>query len=256
MRVSMLRAAGRRGTDRRALRRTERRAFGRMLAFAATVLLLGACAPQPAERTQRELLQPEGFPEPTYLRAAAEGRPVFRVDPASSIVVVEVRRAGSLARLGHDHVVASHDVRGYVEPDAGRADLYVALDRLVVDEPELRRQARFDTEPTADAIAGTRRNMLEKTLESDRFPYASIAVRRAAGAAAADVSIALHGTTRTMRVPLAVTESAEAIAVNGELALRQTDFGITPLSVVGGAIQVQDEVKLRFDIRACRMHGA
>jgi|SoiMethySBSTD1v2_1073268.scaffolds.fasta_scaffold687876_2 hypothetical protein len=255
MGVSMLRVACTRGTDRRALPRTDRRALRRKLVFAATVLLLAACVPQPAERAASQAAGPEGFPEQAYLRAAAEGRPVFRVDPASSIVVVEVRRAGSLARLGHDHVVASHDVRGYVEPDAGQADLYVALDRLVVDEPELRRQARFDTEPTADAIAGTRRNMLEKTLEADRYPYASIGVRRA-GAAAADVSVALHGTTRTMHVPLAVTESPEAIAVNGELALRQTDFGITPLSVVGGAIQVQDEVKLRFDIRARRMHGA
>jgi hypothetical protein len=235
---------------------TDRRALRRMLAFAVTVLLLGACAPQPAERAPSQAAGPEGFPEQVYLRAAAEGRPVFRIDPASSIVVVEVHRAGSLARLGHDHVVASHDVHGYIEPDAGRADLYVALDRLAVDEPELRKQARFDTEPTAEAIAGTRRNMLEKTLEADRYPYASIGVRRTAGAAAADVSIVLHGTTRTMQVSLAVTESPEAITVNGELALRQTDFAITPLSVVGGAIQVQDEVKLRFDIRAHRMHDA
>jgi len=235
--------------------RTDPSAVRGALVLSATVLVLAACAPQPAERAPGEPLRPEGFPEQAYLRAAAEGRPVFRIDPASSIVVVEVRRAGSLARLGHDHVVASHDVRGYVESDTGRADLYVALDRLAVDEPELRRQAHFDTEPTAEAIAGTRRNMLDKTLEADRHPYASIAVRRVAGVAAGDVAIALHGTTRTMQVPLTVTESPEAIAVKGELALRQTDFGITPLSVVGGAIQVQDEVKLRFDVRARRMRG-
>ena len=237
-------------------KRPERSASRRALVLGAAALLLSACAPQPAERPPPEQLQPDGFPEQAYLRAAAEGRPVFQIDPASSIVVIEVRRAGSLARLGHDHVVASHDVHGYVEPDSGRADLYITLDRLVVDEPELRKQARFDTEPTTEAIAGTRRNMLERTLEADRYPYVAVGVRRAAGAAAADVAIALHGTTRTMHVPLNVQESPETIAANGELALRQTDFGITPLSVAGGAIQVQDEVKLRFDIRARRMHGA
>jgi len=254
MRVSALLVVCRRGT-RRASCRTDRCLSCPVLLLAATLSFLVACVPRPAERAASPATSPDGFPEQAYVRDAAAGRPVFRVDPASSIIVVEVRRAGSLARLGHDHVVASHDVRGYVEPDAGRADLYVALDRLVVDQPELRKQAGFDTEPTAEAIAGTRRNMLEKTLEAGRYPYASIGVRRAAGTTAADVSIALHGTTRTMRVPMAVTESAEAIAVDGELALRQTDFGITPLSVVGGAIQVQDEVKLRFDIRARRMHG-
>ena len=237
-------------------RRIDPSATRRALLVTAVVLALSACAPQPAERHAQERVQPEDFPEQVYLRAAAEGRPVFRIDPASSLVVVEVRRAGSLARLGHDHVVAGHDVRGYVEPDAGRADLYVALERLVVDEPELRKRAGFDTEPTAEAISGTRRNMLERTLEADRYPFVAVGVHRAAGAAAADVSIALRGTTRTVHVPLTVNESPETIVVRGELALRQTDFGITPLSVVGGAIQVQDEVKLRFDIRARRMHGA
>jgi hypothetical protein len=198
---------------------------------------------------------PKDFPDAHYREALAAGKRVYRIEPKESLVAIEVRRAGKFANLGHDHVVASHDVRGYVEPDTGRADLYVALDRLAVDEPELRREAHFDTEPTAESIAGTRRNMLDRTLEADRHPYASIAVRRVAGVAAADVSIALHGTTRTMQVPLTVTESPEAIAVKGELALRQTDFGITPLSVVGGAIQVQDEVKLRFDVRARRMRG-
>ena len=227
----------------------------RALLVAVAILVLAACAPQPAEHPSVERLQPDGFPEQAYLRAAAEGRLVFRIESVSSVVAMEVRRAGSLARLGHDHVVASHDVRGYVEPDVGRADLYVFLERLVVDEPDLRKQAGFVTEPTAEAIAGTRRNMLERTLEADRYPFVTVAVHRAAGAAAADVSIVLHGTTRTVHVPLTVNENPETIDVKGELALRQTDFGITPLSVAGGAIQVQDEVKLRFDIRARRMHG-
>jgi len=34
------------------------------------------------------------------------------------------------------------------------------------------------------------------------------------------------------------------------MSLNQTDFGITPLSVLGGAIQVQDKLDLRFHIVA------
>ena len=183
---------------------------------------------------------------------------MFRIDPASSVVVIEVRRAGSLARLGHDHVVASHDAQGYVWPDAGRADLYVALDRLAVDEAALRREARFDTETSAEAIEGTRRNMLDKTLEADRHPFATIGVRGVAirsGAcdAAASVSISLHGTTRDFHVPLQVTITDDAIDVRGRMTLVQSQFGIVPLSIVGGAIQVQDAVAVRFDVRAQRI---
>lgn len=201
--------------------------------------------------------RPADFPEQVYRQAAAEGRPVFRIDPASSIVVIEVRRAGSLARLGHDHVVASHDLQGYVLPDAGRADLYVALDELVVDEPDLRRKAGFDTEPSVEAIAGTRRNMLERTLETQHYPFASIGVRgiearRGGYDATADVAITLHGTTRTVQAPVHINAGGDML-VTGRVTLAQTDFGIVPLSIVGGAIQVQDQVIVRFDVSAQRM---
>jgi len=213
--------------------------------------LLSACAPRLPEVSGIESQRPEGFPEQDYRRAAAQGRAVYRVDSAASLVTIEVHRSGSLARLAHDHVVASHDVHGYVLPEAQRADLYVALDRLVVDEPGLRTQAGFDTELPVDAIAGTRRNMLEKVLEVERFPFVLVQVRRVDDrASAVDASITLHGVTRDMQIPAQIKFGAAAVDVTGEFPLAQTDFGIVPLSVLGGAVQVQDRIDLRFRIHA------
>ena len=181
---------------------------------------------------------------------------MFRVDPELSLVVVEVRRGGSLARLGHDHVVASHDVGGYVSPSDGRSDLYVRLDSLVVDEPGLRADAGFDTQPSADDIAGTRRNMLQRVLQADRYPYALIGVRGVdpvAAGAGMRVAITLHGITRAMEVPARIETSSDAIDVSGRLALEQTDFEITPFAILGGALQVQNQVNLRFRIHARRI---
>jgi polyisoprenoid-binding protein YceI len=67
------------------------------------------------------------------------------------------------------------------------------------------------------------------------------------------VTITLHGTSRTMRVPVQIDVGADEVRVDGGLSLRQTDFGIKPLSVLGGAVQVQDLVDLRFRIRALRI---
>src|SRR5262245_57038327 len=106
-------------------------------AGAARALLVAGCAG--LFRLEAPTAPPPEFPESHYLQAQKQGKPVYRVDPAESLVVIEVRRGGSLARLGHDHVVASHDVTGYVSPDEGRADMYLALARLAVDEPELRK---------------------------------------------------------------------------------------------------------------------
>ena len=227
----------------------------------ATLLsaLLGGCAPLLRGPGPAPAAPPADFPEGYYREALAQGKPVFRVDPAESLVVIEVRRSGSLARLGHDHVVASREVVGYVAPDEGRADLYVALARMQVDEAALRPEAGFDTQPTESDIEGTRANMLARVLEADKFPFALISV---AGANAKEkkttlaVAITLHGYMRTLQVPAEIEADAEKMNVAGRLAFNQSDFGITPYSLLGGAIAVKDALELRFRIRARRLSSA
>ena len=225
------------------------------LAAAMAALSLAGCAPFAPERPPAPpapVAAPPDFPEAYYRQAAAEGKPVFRVDPAASLVVIEVRRTGSLARLGHDHIVASHDVGGYVAPEEGRADLYVPLASLVVDEPKLRAEAGLDTQPTEADIAGTRANMLEKVLEADKHPFALIRVSGAGGKAGDDLSVALtlHGQTRTLRAPARLEADGQRVSASGKLSFNQTDFGMTPFSLFGGAIAVRDAVDLRFRIEA------
>jgi len=228
-----------------------------LIAIAALTALLPACAPlvrptAPEEKRPSQREAPAEFPRAYYEQAAAQGKPVYRIDPERSLVVIEVRRAGSLARLGHDHVVAARNVAGYVAPEAGRADLYVALDDLVVDEPTLRKEAGFDTQPSESDIAGTRANMLEKVLESGKFPHALIRVDRAGARDRLAISITLHGVTRTLEVPVQIDMEDRQASVTGRLEFNQTEFGITPFSILGGAIQVQDRLNLQFTIRAQR----
>jgi hypothetical protein len=221
-------------------------------------LLLGACAPLERGPAPAPAAPPAEFPEGYYLEAAAQGRPVFRVDSSESLVVIEVRRSGSLARLGHDHVVASHEVGGYVAPEEGRADLYVQLERLEVDEAALRAEAGLDTQPAQSDIEATRANMLGKVLEADKFPFALIRVSGVdAGRREVTLSVAitLHGIARTLQAPAQIDADADRIDVTGRLSFDQTDFGITPYSVLGGAVAVRNGVDLRFRIRASRLPG-
>jgi polyisoprenoid-binding protein YceI len=224
------------------------------LAAAFFASLLAGCAlfvREPAP--MGPVVPPADFPEAYYRQAAAQGKPVFRVDPAASLVVIEVRRSGKLAHLGHDHVVASHHVGGYVAPGEGRADLYVPLTHLAVDEEQLRAESGFDTQPTESDIAGTRANMLEKVLEADKFPFALIRVSGAGankGNAKISVALTLHGQTRTLQVPAKIEADGKQFSVSGKLTFNQTDFGITPYSLFGGALAVRDAVDLRFRIQA------
>ena len=227
----------------------------RFAGIAAIAFCLAACAPPASRLAESEGPRPEGFPDAYYLDAARRGQPVYEVDPASSRIVIEVRRGGALAQLGHEHVVVSHDVVGYVAPVEGRADLYVRLDRLVVDEAAERAEAHFDSQPPDDAIAGTRENMLRK-LDATEHPFAVIGVRgvdRDAAGAWLNATLALNGTSRALKIPAEIVQAPDGVSVAGKIALTQTSFGITPYSILAGALQVQDEVTIRFRIHARRM---
>ena len=216
----------------------------------ATALSAAACAPlvretaPPSAAAQAAL--PEGFPGDHYAR----GEGVLRIDSARSLVAITVRRGGSLGHLGHDHIVASRAVQGYVAPREGRADLFIPLAELTVDEPALRAEAGLDTQPSASDIAGTRSNMLDKVLEVQRFPFATLRVDRPAPDAPLAVAITLHGVRRTFTVPAAVAARPGELSVAGRLEFNQSDFGIAPFSILGGAVQVQDRLSLRFSILA------
>ena len=226
---------------------------------AATVIAAALCgcatqAPVPAPPAG-EGQRPAGFPETYYLDAARRGAAVYAIDPKSSLVVIEVRRAGTLAQLGHDHVVASHDTRGYVAPADGRADLYIRLDQLAVDERDVRGDAKLDSQPPDDAIAGTRENMLRK-LDAEQHPYAIIGVRGVENDAAGSwlkATLTVNGTERAVRIPARVAATPSDVEVTGQLEVQQTSFGITPYSILAGALQVKDEVAIRFRIHATRL---
>ena len=54
-----------------------------------------------------------------------------------------------------------------------------------------------------------------------------------------------------MRVPVQIRIEGGALRVRGEVVIRQTDFGITPVTA-GGAVRVKDDVQLSFEIVATR----
>ena len=71
-----------------------------LLAALVVALLLVACAPPVTRPPETATARPEGFPEQYYREALGRGQRVFAVEPERSLVVIEVRRGGSLARSG------------------------------------------------------------------------------------------------------------------------------------------------------------
>ena len=62
--------------------------------------------------------------------------------------------------------------------------------------------------------------------------------------------LTLHGVTRGLPVSARLVTNGDSLRASGELSVLQSDYGIAPISAVGGTIRVKDEVRCTFDIVA------
>lgn len=211
-------------------------------ALLAAVLAISACSTPPAA-------PPAADTEP----ALQANLSAHQIVAGASLITITVRRSGPLARMGHDHVVATRQVEGFVDLAQGRSELRFRLDQLSVDEAALRREAGLETQPSADAIEGTRHNMFAKVLQAEAHPWVVVRATLEPGARGLlRAQVTLHGVTREYQVPVALKETGNSVLASGAFTARQSDFGITPFAVFGGALSVKDELELKFAISARR----
>lgn len=232
---------------------------------ATRIVLFCAVAALVAGRGQRAAVPPDApaaaLPIEYYRDAAARGEPVYRIDSERSLVTVYVYRDGPLAGMGHDHVVASRDLRGYAvwsdDATVARADLRMPVATVSVDDADLRATAGFESAPSADDIAGTYANMLA-SVDADAFPDIALRVTllRSPPEPRIKVDVRWHGVSRAVDVPVALRVDAEKLEASGSLSLQQTDFGITPHSVFGGALSVADGLNISFRLYGKRVTEA
>lgn len=165
-----------------------------------------------------------------------------------------------MERLGHDHIIASQNAQGYVALNKKngqcRADIFVPLSMLIVDDPQLRAVAELDTTPSSTDIAGTRNNML-LSLEAANHPFAQISSQDCSGGLSGSktsVVLTIHGANqkRNLQINLQSIDDNQLV-ISGEFSINQTDFGIEPFSIMNGLIKVEDKVDLTYRLTAQRI---
>lgn len=163
------------------------------------------------------------------------------MDVARSTLTIRVSKAGLFSAFGHNHVIRAPLAQGSFDEsaDTPSVQLQVDAEQLQVLDPDLSTKDRAEVQQTM---------LGPSVLDSKKFPeirFRSLSIEKAGeGKWRVHGDLTLRGQTR----PVLVEVSGGAGHYLGSAAVKQSDFGIKPVSAAGGTIKVKDEVRVEFEI--------
>ena len=177
---------------------------------------------------------------PGVLRAADAPAPK-EIDTQQSVMTVRVFKSGMFSAFGHEHQISAPISQGSLD-ESGRSV------ELAVDAREMKVMDKDVTEKDRSEIQETLQG--QKVLDTGKFPeihFRSSAVdSNGDGHWRVRGDLRLHGQTK----PITLEVRGKDGHYQGLAELKQTDFGIQPVSVGGGTVKVKDTVRIEFQIVA------
>ncbi len=184
---------------------------------------------------------------------------VYEIDPEQSELTILIYRAGPLANLGHNHVISANSLSGrvYVQPrfEDSEFELRFPVSSLIVDDPTDRASAgsEFSSVPSAADVEGTRDNMLgTELLDATSFPEVVVTGSLEESTATPQLTVVVrlkdHAATRTVPVSLSLQDGV--VEVSGDFEMTHEELGLTPFSIMMGALRVSEEIRFQFRVTA------
>ena len=160
------------------------------------------------------------------------------IDSAKSSVVIHVFKSGLFSGLAHDHTIQAPLATGNIDMQEKSVSLAFNVADMKVLDPGESDSNRKDIDATMKG---------PKVLDGAQFPtisFASSSVKTSGDRSEVTGTLKLHGASRQITVPVAWQDGK----YTGSLSLKQTDYGITPVKIAGGAVRVKDEITIEFSI--------
>lgn len=167
--------------------------------------------------------------------------PAQNPESHGSKITIHVGKSGLFSAFGHGHTISAPIARLAIDPKSKTAAITVLTGEMKVVDPEVSDKDRAEIQATM---------LGPKVLDAEKFPEIKFTSSRieetASGHFRVSGALQLHGVTKALTFP--VTGTPEHYS--GGTKLKQTDFGIEPVSVAGGAVKVKDEVEIEFVVYA------
>jgi polyisoprenoid-binding protein YceI len=169
------------------------------------------------------------------------GQTARPIDAANSTVTVSAYKTGLFSFAGHDHTVSAPIASGTLDEGKRTIEFTIQTKELKVLDPGESDKNRVEIRTTM---------LSDKLLDAEKYPaitFRSTDVRQLTPATF-DVrgDLTLHGISR----PIAMNVTKNGGRYTGVTKLKQTDFGMEPVSVAGGTVKVKDEVKIEVSLSA------
>ena len=183
----------------------------------------------------------------------------YQVDQAASSVLIQVGKGGVFSFAAHDHEVAAPALAGTVvldQADASKSSVSLEFDATAL-------KVTGKGEPAKDVPEVQATMLSDRVLDVQRYPKITFRSTRVSVASkAADRltlnvagDLTLHGTTRPVTTRVEVGLKDTALTATGTAKIRQSDFGMKPVTAGGGTVRVKDEVDIVFRVVARRTSG-
>jgi polyisoprenoid-binding protein YceI len=178
----------------------------------------------------------------------------YLIDATASRFTVQAFATGVLSVFGHHPAIGIRDYEAeiqFVPQTFENARVHVKVQTSAMEVlDEMKRDDRQKLE----------QEMFDKVLNVNHFPTAvyegkEITVHKLSDnllQARVTGELSFHGVTQAFSFDARVTPMGTMLRISGEFPLRQSDYGIKPVSFAGGALRLKDEVKFKFELVARR----
>jgi hypothetical protein len=231
-----------------------------MVVGAALVVLSCTASKPPAPQPPSE---PRTIPQARAERLPPADVPVpgsYRIDSSQSELRLLIYRAGALASLGHNHVIQNRSVNGSIDvaPTVASSSFSfsAAVAGFVIDDSQARAEEGddFSSEVSDSAKSGTWNNMTgPAVLNAEKYPVIgvrSVRVDELSGVLTATVIVTVAGHESSVMVPFKLHKEAYGLSATAAFELNQSAIGLTPFSLMLGALAVRDTMQVKLKIIA------
>jgi len=176
----------------------------------------------------------------------------YTIETQGSSLTVRAFATGLLASIGHNPTITAPDIEGEILFDT--EDLTRSSLRLAIRAESLSCIDKISDKDRAEI----NRRMHEEVLESDSYAEVVYECSRASASklgesqywAALNGDLTLHGVNRPQPVSARISVNGDTIRATGDCSILLSQYDIKPVSALGGAVRLKDELKLSFEVVA------